>query len=60
MMKTPSTAESLAFSGTLSYRAGHVNSSHSPSTNLLPPETGKAIALPYLGGLHHEYVRLAA
>jgi putative transposase len=25
-----------------------------------PPDTGKIIALPRLGSLHHEYVRLAA
>ena len=25
-----------------------------------PPDAGKVIALPHLGGLHHEYVRLAA
>ena len=25
-----------------------------------PPEAGKVIALPHLGGLHHEYVRVAA
>jgi len=25
-----------------------------------PPEAGKVIALPHLGGLHHQYVRFAA
>jgi len=25
-----------------------------------PPDAGKVVALPHLGGLHHEYVRLAA
>jgi len=25
-----------------------------------PPDAGKVVALPYLGGVHHEYVRLAA
>ena len=25
-----------------------------------PPTAGKVVALPHLGGLHHEYVRLAA
>jgi hypothetical protein len=25
-----------------------------------PPTAGKVVAVPYVGGLHHDYVRLAA
>jgi len=25
-----------------------------------PPDTGEVVALPHVGGLHHEYMRLAA
>lgn len=34
---------------------------HAPDGRAVhPPYAGRVVALPHLGGLHHEYVRLAA
>ena len=34
---------------------------HAPEgRRVQPPDAGKVVALPHLGGLHHEYIRFAA